>query len=95
MVIAADCRVHIYPARDRWRHALLRCISAIEAVKKRKANEGCNAATREYEVLVWASVVGLLPTTERLITDIPEKDKPAPMPGGGGGGMGGMGGMDY
>jgi len=33
-------------------------------------------------------------TTECLITDLPEKDKPAPM-GGGGGGMGGMGGMDY
>jgi chaperonin GroEL len=33
-------------------------------------------------------------TTETLITDIPEKEKPAP--GGGGGGMGGMGGgMDY
>ena len=42
-----------------------------------------------------ASIAGLLLTTECLITDIPEKDKPAPMPGGGGGGMGGMGGMDY
>jgi chaperonin GroEL len=41
-----------------------------------------------------ASIAGLLLTTECLITDIPEKDKPAPMPGGGGG-MGGMGGMDY
>ena len=40
-----------------------------------------------------ASIAGLLLTTECLITDIPEKDKPAPMPGGGGGG--GMGGMDY
>jgi chaperonin GroEL len=37
-----------------------------------------------------ASIAGLLLTTECLITDIPEKDKPAPMPGGGGGGMGGM-----
>ena len=42
-----------------------------------------------------ASIAGLLLTTECLITDIPEKEKPAPMPGGGGGGMGGMGGMDY
>jgi chaperonin GroEL len=41
-----------------------------------------------------ASIAGLLLTTECLITDLPEKDKPAPM-GGGGGGMGGMGGMDY
>jgi chaperonin GroEL len=40
-----------------------------------------------------ASIAGLLLTTECLITDVPEKDKPAPMPGGGG--MGGMGGMDY
>ena len=42
-----------------------------------------------------ASIAGLLLTTECLITDIPEKNKPAPMGGGGGGGMGGMGGMDY
>jgi chaperonin GroEL len=42
-----------------------------------------------------ASIAGLLLTTECLITDIPEKEKAAPMPGGGGGGMGGMGGMDY
>src|SRR5271155_4500752 len=40
-----------------------------------------------------ASISGLLLTTECLITDLPEKDKPAP-PGGGHGG-GGMGGMDY
>jgi chaperonin GroEL len=33
----------------------------------------------------------LLLTTECLITDLPEKDKPAP--GGHGGGMGDMGGM--
>jgi len=40
-----------------------------------------------------ASIAGLLLTTECLITDIPEKDKPAPMGGGhGGGDMGGMGG---
>ncbi|MDR3403135.1 MAG: chaperonin GroEL [Chthoniobacter sp.] len=39
-----------------------------------------------------ASIAGLLLTTECLITDVPEKDKPsAPMPGG----HGGMGGMDY
>jgi len=40
-----------------------------------------------------ASISGLLLTTEALITEIPEKEKPA-MPAGGGG-MGGMGGMDY
>ncbi len=39
-----------------------------------------------------SSIAGLLLTTECLITDLPEKDKPAPaMPGGMGGGMG-MGG---
>jgi chaperonin GroEL len=37
-----------------------------------------------------ASIAGLLLTTECLITDIPEKEKPAAMPGGHGGGMGGM-----
>ncbi|HEX9045884.1 MAG TPA: TCP-1/cpn60 chaperonin family protein, partial [Verrucomicrobiae bacterium] len=38
-----------------------------------------------------ASIAGLLLTTECLITDLPEKEKPAPAPGG----PGGMGGMDY
>jgi chaperonin GroEL len=38
-----------------------------------------------------ASIAGLLLTTECLITEVPEKDKPAPAPGG----HGGMGGMDY
>ncbi|MBN8709377.1 MAG: chaperonin GroL [Verrucomicrobia bacterium 61-8] len=39
-----------------------------------------------------ASISGLLLTTEALVTELPEKDKPsAPAPGG----MGGMGGMDY
>jgi chaperonin GroEL len=37
-----------------------------------------------------ASIAGLLLTTECLITDAPEKEKAAPMPGGHGGGMGGM-----
>ncbi len=37
-----------------------------------------------------ASIAGLLLTTECLVTEIPEKDKPAPAPGGHGGGMGGM-----
>jgi chaperonin GroEL len=37
-----------------------------------------------------ASIAGLLLTTECLITEVPEKEKPAPMPGGHGGGMGGM-----
>ena len=42
-----------------------------------------------------ASIAGLLLTTECLITEIPEKDKPSPG-GGGHGGPGGMGGgMDY
>jgi chaperonin GroEL len=40
-----------------------------------------------------ASIAGLLLTTEALVTEIPEKEKPAP--GGGPGGPGGMGGMDY
>jgi chaperonin GroEL len=40
-----------------------------------------------------ASIAGLLLTTECLITEVPEKEKPAP--GGGHGGPGGMGGMDY
>jgi chaperonin GroEL len=40
-----------------------------------------------------SSIAGLLLTTECLITEMPEKEKPAPAPGGGG--MGGMGGMDY
>ena len=40
-----------------------------------------------------ASISGLLLTTEALITELPEKEKSPPMPGGGG--MGGMGGMDY
>src|SRR3954451_18153638 len=40
-----------------------------------------------------ASIAGLLLTTEALITELPEKEKSPPMPGGGG--MGGMGGMDY
>jgi len=77
-------------------------------IKKRKGNEGFNAATGEYEDLVKAGVVdpkkvtrsalqnaasiaGLLLTTECLITEIPEKEKPAPG-GGHGGGMEGMGG---
>jgi len=40
-----------------------------------------------------ASIAGLLLTTECLVTEIPEKEKKAPMPGGHGGG--GMGEMDY
>ena len=40
-----------------------------------------------------SSIAGLLLTTECLITELPEKEKPAPMGGGHGGG--GMGGMDY
>jgi chaperonin GroEL len=40
-----------------------------------------------------SSISGLLLTTEALVTELPEKEKPAPA--GGPGGMGGMGGMDY
>jgi len=40
-----------------------------------------------------ASIAGLLLTTECLVTEIPEKEKKAAMPGGHGGGMGDMG--DY
>ena len=39
-----------------------------------------------------ASIAAMILTTEALITDIPEKDKPMP---GGGPGAGGMGGMDF
>ncbi len=42
-----------------------------------------------------ASIAGLLLTTECLITELPEKEKPAPAGGGHGGHGGGMGGMDY
>ncbi len=38
-----------------------------------------------------ASIAAMILTTEALITDVPEKDKPMP----GGGGPGGMGGMDF
>jgi chaperonin GroEL len=40
-----------------------------------------------------ASIAGLLLTTEALVAELPEKEKPAPA--GGHGGPGGMGGMDY
>ena len=41
-----------------------------------------------------SSIAGLLLTTECCVTELPEKDKPAPM-GGGGGHPGMGGGMDY
>jgi chaperonin GroEL len=80
----------------------------VQEVKKRKGNEGYNVSTGAYEDLVKAGVVdpkkvtrtalqnaasiaALLLTTECLITEVPEKEKPAPA----GGGHGGMGGMDY
>jgi len=79
----------------------------VDAVKKSSGNEGYNVATGKYEDLVKAGIVdpkkvtrsalqnaasiaGLLLTTECLITDLPEKEKPAPAGGGHGGGMGGM-----
>ncbi|HEY8964928.1 MAG TPA: chaperonin GroEL [Candidatus Methylacidiphilales bacterium] len=40
-----------------------------------------------------ASIAGLLLTTEAVIVELPEKEAPAPAPGGGMGGMGGMGGF--
>ncbi len=81
----------------------------VEEVKRRKGNDGYNVATGEYEDMVKAGVVdpkkvtrtalqnaasiaGLLLTTECLITEIPEKEKKTPGPGGHG--MGG-GDMDY
>jgi chaperonin GroEL len=39
-----------------------------------------------------ASVAGLLITTEAMVAELPKKETPPPMPGGG---MGGMGGMDF
>jgi len=98
--------------------APLRCLASnagvegsivVQEVKKRKGNEGYNVSTNEYEDLVKAGVVdpkkvtrsalqnaasiaGLLLTTECLITELPEKEKPAAP---GGHGSGGMGGMDY
>ena len=82
----------------------------VDKVKKAKGNEGYNVATGQYEDLVKAGVVdpkkvtrsalqnaasiaGLLLTTDCLITDLPEKEKPAMGGGGHGGGMGDMGGM--
>jgi chaperonin GroEL len=79
----------------------------VQEVKRRKGNEGFNAATGDYEDLVKAGVVdpkkvtrtalqnassiaGLLLTTEALITEVPEKEKPAAPAGHGPGG-----GMDY
>jgi chaperonin GroEL len=76
----------------------------VQEVKRRKGNEGFNAATGDYEDLVKAGVVdpkkvtraalqnsssiaGLLLTTECLISEIKEKDKPAPADHHGGGGM--------
>ncbi|MFO1487367.1 MAG: chaperonin GroEL [Verrucomicrobiota bacterium] len=81
----------------------------VQEVKKRKGNEGYNVATGNYEDLVKAGVVdpkkvtrsalqnaasiaGLLLTTECLITDAPEKEKPAAPGGHGAPDMGGMGG---
>jgi chaperonin GroEL len=82
----------------------------VQEVKRRKNNDGYNVATGAYEDLVKAGVVdpkkvtrtalqnaasiaGLLLTTECLITELPEKEKPAAPAGHGHGG--GMGGMDY
>jgi chaperonin GroEL len=99
-----------YPAKHLAMNGGYEGSVVVQEIKKRKGNEGFNAASGEYEDLVKAGVVdpkkvtrsalqnaasiaGLLLTTECLITEIPEKEKPAP--GGGHGGPGGMGGMDY
>jgi chaperonin GroEL len=42
-----------------------------------------------------ASIAAMILTTEALVSDLPEKEKPMGMPPGGGGGMGGMGDMDF
>jgi chaperonin GroEL len=99
-----------YPAKQLAANGGYEGSVVVMEIKKRKGNEGFNAATGEYEDLVKAGVVdpkkvtrsalqnaasiaGLLLTTECLITELPEKDKPAPSGGGhGGGGMEGMGG---
>jgi chaperonin GroEL len=100
-----------YPAKHLAMNGGYEGSVVVQEIKKRKGNEGFNAATGEYEDLVKAGVVdpkkvtrsalqnaasiaGLLLTTECLITEIPEKEKPA-AGGGHGGGPGGMGGMDY
>jgi chaperonin GroEL len=79
----------------------------VQEIKRRKGNDGYNVSTGVYEDLVKAGVVdpkkvtrtalqnaasiaGLLLTTECLVTEIPEMEKKAPMPGGHGGGMGDM-----
>jgi chaperonin GroEL len=97
-----------YPAKHLAMNGGYEGSVVVQEIKKRKGNEGFNAASGEYEDLVKAGVVdpkkvtrsalqnaasiaGLLLTTECLITEIPEKDKPAPG-GGHGGGMEGMGG---
>jgi chaperonin GroEL len=97
-----------YPAKHLAMNGGYEGSVVVMEIKKRKGNEGFNAATGEYEDLVKAGVVdpkkvtrsalqnaasiaGLLLTTECLITEIPDKDKPAPG-GGHGGGMEGMGG---
>ena len=94
-----------YPIRELANNGGYEGSVVVQEVKKRKGNEGFNAATGNYEDLVKAGVVdpkkvtrtalqnassiaGLLLTTECLITEIPEKEKPAPA-GGGEHGMGG------
>jgi chaperonin GroEL len=96
-----------YPAKQLAANGGYEGSVVVMEIKKRKNNEGFNAATGQYEDLVKAGVVdpkkvtrsalqnaasiaGLLLTTECLITEIPDKEKPAPAGGGHGGGMGGM-----
>jgi len=98
-----------YPAKQLAANGGYEGSVVVQEIKKRKNNEGFNAASGQYEDLVKAGVVdpkkvtrsalqnaasiaGLLLTTECLITEIPDKDKPAPGGGGHGGGMEGMGG---
>jgi len=96
-----------FPTRALAENAGVEGSVVVQEIKKRKGNEGYNVSTGVYEDLVKAGVVdpkkvtrtalqnaasiaGLLLTTECLITEIPEKDKKPPMPGGHGGGMGEM-----
>jgi chaperonin GroEL len=93
-----------YPTRHLANNGGYEGSVVVQEVKRRKGNEGFNAATGEYEDLVKAGVVdpkkvtraalqnassiaGLLLTTEALITEVPEKEKPAAPAGHGPGGM--------
>jgi co-chaperonin GroES (HSP10) len=88
-----------FPTRQLANNAGQEGALIVQEVKNRRGNEGFNVATGKYEDLVKAGVVdptkvtrtalqnaALMLTTEALVTEMPEKEKPA---------SGGMGGMDY